>query len=181
MSKCVLEKDESLIFKGKANYGAYGGELYLTNKSLRFVPFIVGNELKIDRKEIETIITSSASERVLMVRLQNEKTYEFLVVGSDAIVWKSSLSNHGSELSIKSDSVEIKNGKTNGFAIAGFICSLVSLFLTFWGMTAVLGLVFSRIGYTQIKERGELGEKYSVAGMWIGFISLIYTIITIWI
>ena len=56
------------------------------------------------------------------------------------------------------------NEKYNGFAIAGFVLSLVS-FLTSWAMIPeILGLIFSCIGLNQIKQKGGKGRGLAIAG-----------------
>ncbi len=51
--------------------------------------------------------------------------------------------------------------KTNGMAIAGFVCSF---------FFALLGLIFSIIGMQQCKERGDNGYGLAKAGMIISIV-----------
>mgnify|MGYP002584501509 CR=1 FL=1 len=51
--------------------------------------------------------------------------------------------------------------KTNGMAIAGFVCSF---------LFAILGLIFSLIGMNQCKERGDNGYGLAKAGMIISIV-----------
>ena len=51
--------------------------------------------------------------------------------------------------------------KTNGMAIAGFVCSF---------LFALLGLIFSIIGMKQCKERGDNGYGLAKAGMIISIV-----------
>ena len=51
--------------------------------------------------------------------------------------------------------------KTNGMAIAGFVCSF---------FFALLGLIFSIIGMKQCKERGDNGYGLAKAGMIISIV-----------
>lgn len=56
------------------------------------------------------------------------------------------------------------NRKTNGMAIAGFVCSF---------FFAILGLIFSCIGMKQCKERDEDGYGLAKAGKIISIVSLV--------
>ena len=61
------------------------------------------------------------------------------------------------------------NKKTNGFAIAGFICSF---------LTPLLGLIFSIIGYNKNKECNE-GKGLSIAGIIISSIKIVLAVVFI--
>lgn len=71
-------------------------------------------------------------------------------------------------------------GKTNGFAIAGFICSLV-----FWPMllspfTAIAGLILSIIGLNKAKKTPEKnGRGLSIAGIIISALRLVLLVIVV--
>lgn len=56
------------------------------------------------------------------------------------------------------------NRKTNGMAIAGFVCSF---------FFAILGLIFSCIGMKQCEERDEEGYGLAKAGKIISIVSLV--------
>lgn len=58
---------------------------------------------------------------------------------------------------------ERKEG-TNGFAIAGFVCSLV--------LFGLLGLIFSIIGLSQIEKNGQDGKGFAIAGLVLGIVKL---------
>lgn len=64
-------------------------------------------------------------------------------------------------------------GKTNGMQIAGFVVSLVSLFIFgFYGLTGITGLILSAIGRSQAKQVG--GKTgLGTAGIVLGIISAI--------
>ncbi len=64
---------------------------------------------------------------------------------------------------------------TNGFAIAGFIISLVSLFCC--GTLDWLGLIFSIIGLVKAKSLNGSGKGLAIAGIIISCIGLIILII----
>lgn len=53
---------------------------------------------------------------------------------------------------------------TNGFAIAGFVCSLV--------LFGLLGLIFSIIGLTQIEKNGQDGKGLAIAGIVVSIVRL---------
>lgn len=60
--------------------------------------------------------------------------------------------------------------KTNGMAIAGFVCSF---------FFALLGLIFSIIGMKQCKERGEDGYGLAKAGKIISIVNIALSIFII--
>ena len=54
--------------------------------------------------------------------------------------------------------------RTNGFAIASFVCSL--LFIN------ILGIIFGHVALSQIKRTNEGGQGLAIAGLIIGYITL---------
>ena len=62
---------------------------------------------------------------------------------------------------------EEKKG-TNGWAIAGFVCSLI---------IPPLGIIFSAISLGQIKKRGEKGYGLALAGLIIGIVFTILILV----
>jgi len=72
--------------------------------------------------------------------------------------------------------------KTNGLAIAGFVCSL---FFWLYGVGALLGIIFGFIARSQIKRSGntQKGSGFALAGIIIGFagiaIGIIFIIIVV--
>ena len=62
------------------------------------------------------------------------------------------------------------NRKTNGMAIAGFVCSF---------FFAILGLIFSCIGMKQCEERDEEGYGLAKAGKIISIVSLVLGVVVI--
>jgi len=60
--------------------------------------------------------------------------------------------------------------KTNGLAIAGFVCSF---------FVQIVGLVLSIIGLSQINKTGEGGKGLAIAGIIISAAGIILTIIAI--
>lgn len=63
------------------------------------------------------------------------------------------------------------HNKTNGFAIAGFVISLVSLLCC--GGTSWLGLIFSIIGLVNANKQNGEGKGLAIAGIVISAILLI--------
>lgn len=63
--------------------------------------------------------------------------------------------------------------KTNGLAVAGFVVSLASLLISFWGITSVVGIILSAVALSQIKKTNESGKGFALAGLIIGIIGII--------
>lgn len=61
--------------------------------------------------------------------------------------------------------------QTNGFAIAGFVLSIVSLLCC--GTTSILGLVFSIIGLVNANKQNGEGKGLAIAGIVISSIMII--------
>jgi hypothetical protein len=57
----------------------------------------------------------------------------------------------------------------SGFAIAGFVLSLLGLF----GVGSVLGIIFSVLGLNRAKRTGQRGEGLAIAGIVIGIVTLL--------
>lgn len=68
----------------------------------------------------------------------------------------------------------VKN-QTNGFAIAGFVLSLVSLVCC--GITSTLGLIFSIIGLVQSKKMDGKGKGLAIAGIVICCVFVVLVIL----
>ena len=64
------------------------------------------------------------------------------------------------------------SGKTNGFAVAGFVIGLVSLFVAGIPLGTV-ALVFSGIALGQIEEKGEKGKGFAIAGLILGIVGVV--------
>ena len=65
---------------------------------------------------------------------------------------------------------------TNSAAIAALVLSLIS-FTTSFFLAGIIGIVFGHIARSQIKSRGERGNGMAVAGLWIGYLSVIFWIV----
>ncbi len=65
-------------------------------------------------------------------------------------------------------------GEANGFAIAGFVLSIVGLF---WHPLAILALIFSCIGLRACKRRGAGAYGLAIAGLVISILGVAVLII----
>lgn len=59
------------------------------------------------------------------------------------------------------------SARTNGLAIASFICSLAALSMC---VTAPVGAILGHVARRQIRERGERGAGMALAGVIIGWV-----------
>lgn len=66
------------------------------------------------------------------------------------------------------------NNKINSLALAGFITSIISLFLNFWGIVGIVGVVLSSVGLAQINSKKEHGSGLAISGIIIGVFSILY-------
>lgn len=66
------------------------------------------------------------------------------------------------------------NNKINSLALAGFITSIISLFLNFWGIVGIVGVVLSSVGLAQINSKKEHGSGLAISGIMIGVFSILY-------
>lgn len=73
------------------------------------------------------------------------------------------------------NSQPIQNNQTDGFAVAGFILSLVSILCC--GGTSFLGLIFSIIGLVNCNNTGKGGKGLAIAGIVLSAIILIIFIL----
>lgn len=59
--------------------------------------------------------------------------------------------------------------KLNVLALVGFILSLGSLILYYFGiLTAIAGIICSIVGLVQVNRRGERGKGFAIAGISVG-------------
>lgn len=70
------------------------------------------------------------------------------------------------------------NQANNGLAIAGFVVGLVSIFLNFYCITGIVGLILSILGFKKSKET-EKGKGLAIAGISCSVIGIIVGIIGI--
>ena len=64
------------------------------------------------------------------------------------------------------------SGKTNGFAVAGFVIGLVSLFVAGIPLGTV-AIVFSAVALGQIQKKGEKGKGFAIAGLILGIVGVV--------
>lgn len=68
-----------------------------------------------------------------------------------------------------------ETNKTESFAIAGFVLSIVSFLC--YGSTSILGLIFSIVGFVNCNKNGKDGKGLAIAGIIISSIMFIVLII----
>ena len=71
------------------------------------------------------------------------------------------------------------SGSYNGLAVAGFVVSLVSLFINFWGIIGIVGLILSAFGMQKVKLLNQKGRGLAIAGLVIGIISAVWGLLSI--
>lgn len=69
--------------------------------------------------------------------------------------------------------------KINGLALAGFIVSLCALVINLAGITALVGLILSIVGYSQINHGKGRGKGFAIAGIILGIIGIVWGILMI--
>ena len=74
---------------------------------------------------------------------------------------------------------QVKSKESNGFAIAGFVCSIISV-LSCQG-TCIIGLVLSILGLNKAKELNGEGKGLSIAGIVMGAIGTVIMVVTLFI
>lgn len=79
--------------------------------------------------------------------------------------------------STDANSEMVREMNKNVFAIAGFVLSLVAMFINMYAVPAVIGLVLSIIGLIQINKGGYKNKGLAIAGIVLGAIALVYDIV----
>ncbi len=69
-------------------------------------------------------------------------------------------------------------GTSNSLAVAGFVVSIVSLFINLAGIVGLVATILSAIGLSKVKETGK-GKGLAIAGLIIGIIGIVYGIYSI--
>ena len=69
--------------------------------------------------------------------------------------------------------------KNNGLAIAGFVVSLVSIFLNFYCITGIVGIILSIIGLKKSSELEGNGKGMAIAGIVLGVVGIVVGIVAI--
>ena len=76
----------------------------------------------------------------------------------------------------KSEHTTTGQGETDGFAIAGFVIGLVSLFIAGIPL-GIVAIVFSIIATGRIKKNGTKGRGFAIAGLVLGLVGVVGAII----
>lgn len=66
---------------------------------------------------------------------------------------------------------------TNGLAIASLVCSLVGPFTC--GLTTIVGVILGHVALSQIKRSGQEGRAMAIAGLVIGYLSLVAAVLLV--
>jgi hypothetical protein len=146
------------------------------------------NQLSHEKKEVaqnEAIVTEKVDESMAVASSEDN---EVLIAQKDRSKSPVSESISASD-DVSSFRNEFKNGvgvimsppddqRTNGMALAGFICSLVGLFI-FGVVLGVLGIIFSAIGLGKIAKDSSRwkGKGMAIAGLVVGVVDIILWII----
>jgi hypothetical protein len=66
---------------------------------------------------------------------------------------------------------------TNNLAIAALICGVGQLF--FWFVAGIPAIVLGHIARRQIRQTGEAGDGMALAGLILGYVGLVFTVLAI--
>lgn len=69
----------------------------------------------------------------------------------------------------------------NSVCIIGLVISIASLFINMFGLLAIAGIIVSIAGMKSCKSRGEKGKVFAVIGLVLGIVSLLYTILVVFL
>ena len=73
---------------------------------------------------------------------------------------------------MENNTQNLENQPNNGLAIAGFVVGLVSIFLNFYCITGIVGLILSILGLKKSKETGK-SKSLAIAGIICSIIGII--------
>lgn len=62
----------------------------------------------------------------------------------------------------------------NKMCLIGLVISVISLFLKFWGIVGIAGVIVSVLGLINCKATNEKGKVLAIVGIAIGAYSIIY-------
>lgn len=68
--------------------------------------------------------------------------------------------------------------KSNGLSVAGFVTSLVGMFLSFVGIVPVVGLILSAVGRSKAVQDGDK-TGLATAGIVLGVIGIVWALISL--
>lgn len=63
--------------------------------------------------------------------------------------------------------------------IAGFVISLASLLINFFGLVGIIGLVVSILGLVQVNRDGGKGKGMAIAGICVGGFSVLWALLSL--
>ncbi|MBQ9765618.1 MAG: DUF4190 domain-containing protein [Lachnospiraceae bacterium] len=69
--------------------------------------------------------------------------------------------------------------KTNGLAIAGMVVSIVGLFISFYGVIPLVGVILSAVALKQIPTTGDKGKGMAIAGLVCGIVGLAWAVLSL--
>ena len=67
--------------------------------------------------------------------------------------------------------------KMNVYAIVGLVLGIIGIFMGFYGIVPILGIIFSAVGLKQIEVTGEGGKELALAGLICSVIGLVLTFV----
>ncbi|MBP3502168.1 MAG: DUF4190 domain-containing protein [Clostridia bacterium] len=70
------------------------------------------------------------------------------------------------------------NKSSNGLAVAGFVVGVISIFINFYTITGIIGLILSIVGLKKSKQT-ETGKGLAIAGICCSIVGIIVGIIAI--
>jgi hypothetical protein len=65
----------------------------------------------------------------------------------------------------------------NGLAIASLVVGIVSFFIGLYGAVGVVAIILGVIALRQVRERGQRGRGLAIAGIILGAVGAILTIV----
>lgn len=69
----------------------------------------------------------------------------------------------------------VRPARTNGLAVASLACGIGQLF--FWLLAAIPAVVLGHMARRQIRETGEAGDGMAMAGLVMGYIGIVLTVL----
>jgi hypothetical protein len=197
----------NLVQKRKYNKGFYIKQFSLLTKAINLQPKVIGEKinsasLQEDKKDIPVLLNifnkeiqarnssethESANNIAYTVQEQKGNKPDRTMLSDcnnfeeNDIISKDEIINNSIPINyLNSFSIGKPNDKTkvNGMALVGFICSLLSVPLLFWGLTLggtfylpmgiiclVGAAILSIIGYKSIKKGQSKGKWFAIAGL----------------
>lgn len=75
--------------------------------------------------------------------------------------------------------VKIVSPRLNPLALSGFIVSMASVATGLFGVAGIVGIILSSIGLSKIKKNNERGRGFALAGLIVGIITVVVSILKI--